>query len=88
MPERERRQTQSPKRIGGPERRKALIQKRKRDLKKIQRDTIIVTFTLSMAVYEITIGGARPSVFTFLGGLLISPLVLRYEDSRREASDE
>lgn len=88
MPERERRQTQSPKRIGGPERRKALIQKRKRDLKKIQRDTIIVTFTLGMGAVEILFLGARPSVFTFLGGLLISPLVLRYEDSRKEETDE
>jgi hypothetical protein len=88
MPERDRRQIQSPKRVGGPERRKGILEKRKKDLRKIKRDTIIVTFTLAMGVYEITIGGARPSVFTFLGGLLISPIVLRYEDSRKEETDE
>lgn len=88
MTQRERRQIESPKRVNGPERRRTMIQKRKRDLRKVRRDTIIVTFTLAMGVYEITIGGARASVFTFLGGLLISPLVLRYDDSRKEENDE
>lgn len=60
---------------------------RKKKIQRIRRDTIIVTFTLVMAAFEITIGGARPSVFTFLGGLLISPLVLRYDESRREDQD-
>lgn len=56
--------------------------------KRLQRDTIIVTFTLGMAAFEIIFGGARASVFTFLGGLLISPLVLRYDESRKEEHNE
>lgn len=84
MPERDRRRTANPKRADGPERRNSMIEKRKRNFRKIRRDTAIVTFTLGMAFYEITIGGARPSVFTFLGGLLLSPLVLRYDEARKE----
>lgn len=86
MPQRERRQVESPKRAGGPERRKSMIEKRKRKLQKIRRDTIIVTFTLAMAFVEIMFLGARPSALTFLGGLLISPLVLRYDEARKEES--
>lgn len=86
MPERDRRRVMSPKRLDGPERRKSLLEKRKKDFRKIRRDTAIVSFTLAMAFYEITLGGARPSVFTFLGGLLLSPLVLRYDEARKEES--
>lgn len=62
----------------------AAVKRRKR----IQRDTLIVIFTLTMAAFEIVFGGARASVFTFLGGLLISPLVLRYDETRKEERDD
>lgn len=63
---------------------KAKSKKRRR----FKRDTIIVVFALGMGAYEIAIGGGRASVFTFLGGLLISPIVLRYDEARREERDE
>lgn len=64
--------------------RRTLVAKRTNQLKKIRRDTIIVVFTLGMGGYEVMFGGARASVFTFLGGLLISPIVLRYDEARKE----
>lgn len=47
-----------------------------------RRDSIIVAFALGGGAYEIILGGGRASVFTFLLGLLISPLVLRLDESR------
>lgn len=49
-----------------------------------KRDSIIVTFALAGGAYEIVAGGGRASVFTFLIGLLLSPLVLRIDESRKE----
>lgn len=49
----------------------------------VWRDIAIVGFALCASVYEITIGGARPSVLTFLSGLLLSPIVLRADETRR-----
>lgn len=51
-------------------------------LSRWKRDSIIVTFALCGGAYEIIIGGGRASVFTFLIGLLLSPLVLRIDESR------
>lgn len=48
-----------------------------------KRDSIIVTFALAGGAYEIVVGGGRASVFTFLIGLLLSPLVLRIDESRK-----
>ena len=50
---------------------------------RLTRDVAVVAFSLAFAAYEIVVGGARPSVLTFLGGLLLSPLVLRYDESKR-----
>ena len=47
-----------------------------------KRDSIIVTFALVGGAYEIILGGGRPSVFTFLTGLLLTPLVLRIDEAR------
>lgn len=49
-----------------------------------KRDSIIVAFALAGGAYEIVVGGGRASVFTFLIGLLLSPLVLRIDESRRD----
>lgn len=51
---------------------------------RVTRDGAILTFALIGGCYEITIGGARPSVLTFLSGLLLSPLALRFDEARRE----
>lgn len=66
--------------------RRTLVAKRKDQIKKIRRDTAIVVFALGMGGFEIMFGGARPSVFTFLGGLILSPLVMRYDEARKEES--
>ena len=66
------------------EKKAVAVRKRRR----LQRDSVIVAFTLAMATFEIILGGARPSVFTFLGGLLLSPLMLRYDEARKEEHDE
>jgi hypothetical protein len=47
-----------------------------------KRDSIIVAFALAGGAYEIILGGGRASVFTFLIGLLLSPLVLRIDESK------
>lgn len=49
-----------------------------------KRDSIIVTFALGGAAYEIILGGGRASVFTFLAALLVSPLVLRIDETRKD----
>lgn len=52
----------------------------RRRLPRWKRDSIIVAFALCGGAYEIVIGGGRASVFTFLAGILISPIVLRAEE--------
>lgn len=52
----------------------------KRRAARWKRDSIIVAFALVGGAYEIVLGGGRPSVFTFLVGLLLSPIVLRAEE--------
>lgn len=49
------------------------------------RDGVLFTFAIIGAAYELTLGGARVSALTFLGGLFASPFVLRIEESRRRA---
>lgn len=51
-----------------------------------KRDSIIVTFALVGGAYEIVVGGGRASVFTFLTGLLLTPLVLRIDEARKDDS--
>jgi predicted PurR-regulated permease PerM len=47
------------------------------------RDTAVVTVALALAVWEIMLGGARPAVLSFLGAILLSPLVMRVDEARR-----
>lgn len=51
---------------------------------RVTRDGAIVTFALVLGCYEVILGGARPTVLTFLSGLLLSPLALRFDEARRE----
>lgn len=48
------------------------------------RDTSIVVVALGLSVFEITLGGARPAVLSFLGAILLSPLVMAVDAKRRE----
>lgn len=48
------------------------------------RDAAIVTFALCMAGLEISLWGGRASVLTFLSGLLLTPVVIRADEARRE----
>lgn len=51
---------------------------------RVTRDGAIVTVTLVLTTYEITLGGARPWVLTFLSGLILSPVAIRYDESKRK----
>lgn len=55
--------------------------------RRIARDSLIVGFALGAGAYEIVLGGGRPSVLTFLVTLLLSPLVLRFDEAKREDGD-
>lgn len=50
---------------------------------KVTRDGAILTFAISAAIFEITLGGARPSVLTFLSGVFFSPLIMRFDERNR-----
>lgn len=44
---------------------------------------LIVSFSLVAAGFEIGVLGARPSVLTFLTGLLLTPVAMRWDEARR-----
>lgn len=52
------------------------------------RDGLIVTVSLLLLTYEITLGGARPVVLTCLSGLLLSPIVMRIDAARNRRNDD
>lgn len=52
--------------------------------RKIKRDVAITTFALTVAAIDILFFGARPSTLTFCTGILLSPLVIRYDEARRD----
>jgi hypothetical protein len=47
------------------------------------RDTAVVAVALGLAVWEVTVGGARAAVLSFLGAILLSPVALRVDEARR-----
>lgn len=49
-----------------------------------KRDTVIVTFALTLGAIDVLFFGARPSTLTFVTGLLLSPLVLRIDEARKD----
>lgn len=48
------------------------------------RDAAIVAVALGLLAYEVIYGGGRPSVLTAVTSLLLSPLVLRLDEARKE----
>lgn len=65
------------------ERRKS---QRRKQLKRWQRDSVLVTFALSLAALETVFFDARGSVYTFCLGILLSPLVLRIDERKDDDS--
>jgi hypothetical protein len=55
---------------------------------KLTRDGAILAFALAWGTYEIVEGGGRAAVLTFLTGLLLSPIVLRLDEARRNGGDK
>lgn len=55
---------------------------------RVSRDTAILTFAIGAGVFEITLGGARPSVLTFLTGVFLSPLIIRTDERNNDKNDE
>jgi hypothetical protein len=51
------------------------------------RDTTIVVVSLGLSVFEVVSGGARPAVLSFLGAILLSPLVMAVDAKRRERAE-
>jgi hypothetical protein len=47
------------------------------------RDTAVVSVALALAMWEVTVGGARAAVLSFLGAILLSPVVMRVDEARR-----
>lgn len=54
---------------------------------RITRDTAILSFAMISAAFEITLGGARPSVLTFLSGVFLSPLIIRADERNKNKDD-
>lgn len=50
---------------------------------KLTRDGLIAVAAIALLTYEIVLGGARPAVLTALTSLLLSPVVLRADEARR-----
>lgn len=55
---------------------------------KFTRDGVILTFAIVAASFEITLGGARPSVLTFLSGVFFSPFIMRFDERNRNGSEQ
>jgi hypothetical protein len=49
-----------------------------------KRDSIFITFGLGLAAVNAVALGAQASTYTFCLGLLLSPVVLRIEEGRRD----
>ena len=54
----------------------------RRRIRGLARDTFVVIGALGLLVYEVVWGGGRPAVLTTLGGLLLSPLLMRVDKVR------
>lgn len=54
---------------------------------RVTRDGLIATAAVVLLAYEIILGGARPAVLTALTSLLLSPVVLRADEARRNRKD-
>lgn len=52
------------------------------------RETAVVTVVLGLAVWEVILGGARPAVLSFLGAILLSPVVMALDEARRRRNGD
>ena len=57
-------------------------EQRKQKRLRLTRDTAILSFAIGAGIFEITLGGGRPSVLTFLTGVFLSPLIMRVDERR------
>lgn len=48
------------------------------------RDLMVCTVALGSFVFEVALGGGRPSVLTACVALLLSPFVMRVDEARKE----
>lgn len=53
---------------------------------RIGRDTAIVIVALGWGTAELLFLGARPGALAFITSVLVSPLVLRYDEARRNGN--
>jgi hypothetical protein len=51
---------------------------------RVTRDTAILSFAICAAAFEIVLGGARPSVLTFITGIFFSPLIIRADERQKD----
>jgi len=54
---------------------------------RLTRDGLITVAAIGLLAYEIIFGGARPAVLTALTSLLLSPVVLRADEARRNRKE-
>lgn len=54
-----------------------------RQIRGLARDTLVVVVALGLLVYEVVWGGGRAAVVTALVGLLVSPILMRVDEARR-----
>lgn len=52
--------------------------------RRFQRDSVIVAAGVVWGTAELLVFGARPAALTFITSVLLSPLVLRYDEARRD----
>lgn len=51
---------------------------------KLQRDGLIIGISLGLLIYEVVLGGARPTALTAITTLLLSPVIMRLDEARRD----
>ena len=51
---------------------------------KLQRDGLIIGVSLGLLIFEVILGGARPTALTAITTLLLSPVIMRLDESRRD----
>lgn len=54
---------------------------------RLTRDVALFATALGLLAYEVTFGGARPTVLTVCVSLLLAPAVLRSDERRRNGDD-
>lgn len=52
-------------------------------MKRLSRDLTVSLAATGMFVYEVLLGGGRPAVLTACVSLLLSPVIMRVDEARR-----